>query len=186
MAQDRRESNKKYYEKHKKRWRKYNRKRRITLKRKLYGNYNYVALNEKQKKFKRYVERGIEPVEAVRKAYPAEQNPGSKLSKLKNNPILKSSIDRYVATMIDVGFIDKYEARKLHTIAEKTDQESNPHADRNTILILQDWRKTRGLDVERSESRSLNINITMTEEQVDFFLRKQKEKEEKEKAIDGS
>jgi len=177
-CQDRRESNKKYYEKHKKRWKKYRRKAKIKAKKVLYGDYNYVALTDKQKKFKKAVEQGIEPVEAVKRAYPAEENPGSKLSKLKQNPILASAIDRYVATMLEVGFTDEFEAKKLHTIAKKTDGESNPHADRNTILVLQDWRKTRGLDVERSESRSLNINITMTEEQMEFFLRKQEEKEE--------
>ena len=173
MAKDRRESNRKYYEKHtsKAKRKKYRRKARIKAKKVLYGDYNYIALTDKQKKFKKAVEQGIEPVEAVRRAYPGIDSPGSKLSKLKQNPILSSSIDRYVATMVEAGFTDKFEAKKLHTIAGKTDEESDPHADRNTIIVLQDWRKTRGLDVERSESRSLNINITVTPEQAELIQR---------------
>lgn len=187
MPEDRRESNKKYYEKHKKRWKFYRRKAKIRAKKKLYGDYNYIALTDKQKKFKKAVEQGIEPIEAVKRAYPGIDTPGSKLSKLKQNPILASSIDRYVATMLDVGFTDKFEADKLHTVVSKTDKKSDPHADRNTIIVLQDWRKTRGLDVERSESRSLNININVTEEQMEFFLRMRKQgkmEKRKEEAID--
>lgn len=187
MSKDRRESNQKYYEKHKKRWKKYRQKAKVKAKQKLYGSYNYKALTDKQKKFKKSVEQGIEPVEAVKRAYPGidSHQAGSKLSKLKQNPILASAIDRYVATMVNLGFTDEFEAKKLHTIASKTDEGSNPHADRNTIIVLQDWRKTRGLDVERSESRSLNININMTEEQMEFFLRKQGEMERRKEAIDG-
>lgn len=179
MPEDRRESNKKYYEKHKARWKKYRRKAKIKAKRKAVGPY--MRLSDKQKTFKRAVDQGIDPAEAVKRAYPDTTNIGRKLSEFKHNPILAASIDRYVATMVEAGFTDEFEAKKLHTVVSKTDEESDPHADRNTIIVLQDWRKTRGLDVERSESRSLNINITMTEEQMEFFLRKQKEKE---KAID--
>lgn len=181
MPKDRRESNKKYYEKHKKTWKKYRRRARIKAKKKAFGPY--TRLSDKQKTFKRAVDQGVDPAEAVKRAYPDTTNISRKLSEFKHNPVLAASIDRYVATMVEVGFTDEFEAEKLHTIASKTKKDSNPHADRNTILVLQDWRKTRGLDVERSESRSLNINITMTEEQMEFFLRKQKEKEE---AIDGS
>lgn len=181
MPEDRRASNKKYYEKHKKTWKKYRRRARMKAKKKARGPYR--SLSEKQKRFKRAVDQGIDPAEAVKRAYPDTTKISKKLSELKHNPVLATSIDRYVATMEKIGFTDEFEAKKLHTIAKKTDEESNPHADRNTILVLQDWRKTRGLDVERSESRSLNININMTEEQMEFFLRKQKEKEE---AIDGS
>ena len=185
MPKDRRESNKKYYEKHKKRWKKYRRKARIKAKKKARGPY--MRLSDKQKRFKRAVDQGIDPAEDVKRAYPDTTNIGRKLSEFKHNPVLAASIDRYVATMVDVGFTDEFEAKKLHTIAGKTDEESDPHADRNTIIVLQDWRKTRGLDVERSETRSLNININMTEEQMEFFLRKQgKMEKQKEEAVNGS
>ena len=186
MPKDRRESNRKYYEKHttKAKRKKYRRKARIKAKKKARGPY--MRLSDKQKRFKRAVDQGIDPAEAVKRAYPDTTNIGRKLSEFKHNPVLATSIDRYVATMVEAGFTDKFEAEKLHTIAGKTDEESNPHADRNTIIVLQDWRKTRGLDVERSESRSLNINITMTEEQMEFFLRKKREMEKrKEEAIDA-
>ena len=180
MAKDRRESNHKYYEKHKAKWKKYRLKARKKAQR------PYKMLSEKQKTFKRAVDRGVDPAEAVKKAYPNTTNITRKLSEFKKNPILAASIDNYVATMIETGFTDEFEAKKLHTIASKTGKDSNPHADRNTIIVLQDWRKTRGLDVDRSESRSLNINITMTEEQMEFFLRKQAEmQKQKEEAIDG-
>jgi len=184
MPEDRRESNRRYYEKHKARWKKYRRRAKIKAKKKAFGPYK--VLSEKQKKFKRAVDQGIDPAEAVKRAYPDTTNVGRKLSEFKHNPMLAASIDRYVATMVEVGFTDEFEAEKLHTIAGKTHKDSNPHADRNTIIVLQDWRKTRGLDVERSESRSLNININMTEEQMEFFLRKQGEMEkQKEEATDG-
>lgn len=170
MSKDRRESNRKYYEKHKARWKKYRRRAKIKAKKKLYGSYNYVALTEKQKKFKKAVEQGIEPVEAVRRAYPAEENPGSKLSKLKQNPILGATIAGYVAEMIDAGFTTKYQAKSQFDWCERAlKEDSTPHDVRNAIIILQDFRKTQGWDVERRESRNYNININVGPEQAKFM-----------------
>lgn len=179
MPKDRVQANRAYYEKHKAKWKKY----RLDARKK--AQRPYKKLSEKQKTFKRAVDHGVDPAEAVKRAYPDTTNISRKLTAFKQNPILAASIDNYVATMVEAGFTEEFEAEKLHTIASKTKKDSNPHADRNTIIVLQDWRKTRGLDVERSETRSLNININMTEEQMEFFQRKLEEKKkQKEEVID--
>jgi len=180
MAQSRRESNKKYYEKHKKRWRKYNRKRRMTLKRKVYGpGFNYQPLTPKQKTFKRAVERGIEPIEAVKKAYPGVHSPSTKLSSLKRNPILNATVGGYVADMIDAGFTTKYMAKSQFDWTERANKEgSTPHDVRNAIIIIDGFRKTQGWEVERSEKRSLNLNINVGPEQAKFMENVPEEEEE--------
>lgn len=187
MPRDRRKYFHDYYKKNKSKWKGYI----AGAIAREYGRskISYKKLTNKQKKFKRAVDQGIDPIEAIKIAYPGSTHTHSGLSQIKKNPILAASIDRYVATMIDVGFTDKFEADKLHTVVSKTDEKSDPHTDRNTIIVLQDWRKTRGLDVERSESRSLNININVTEEQMEFFLRMRKQGEmekQKEEAVNGS
>jgi len=185
MPEDRRESNHKYYEKHKARWKKYRRRAKIKAKRKAVGPY--MRLSDKQKTFKRAVDQGLDPAEAVKRAYPDTTNIGRKLHDLKQHPVLAISFDKHMAAMVDAGFTPKYEAESKFAFAERAHKKgSTPHDVRNAIIVLEDWDKVQGLTVERSETRSLNINITMTEEQMEFFLRKQGEMEKrKEQAIDG-
>lgn len=171
MPKDRRESNKKYYEKHKKRWKKYKRKARIKAEKKTRGSY-YTGLSNKQKTFKRSVERGVDPVEAVKRAYPGITNITEKLTEFRHNPVLENTMERFKASMVEAGFTPKYEAEsKFGWVERGKKKDSTPHDVRNAIIILQDWDKAQGLTVERSETRSLNFNINVGLEQAKHMER---------------
>jgi len=166
MPKDRRESNKKYYENHKRKWKKYKRKARIKAEKKTRGSY-YTGLSNKQKAFKKSVEQGIDPAEAVKRAYPGITNISEKLTEFRHNPVLDNTMERFKASMVEAGFTPKYEAESKFAFAERAhEKDSTPHDVRNAIIVFQDWDKARGLTIERSESRSLNINITVTPEQA--------------------
>jgi len=169
MPKDRRESNSKYYEKHKKTWKKYKRRARLKAKRKAVGPY--MRLSDKQKTFKRAVDQGIDPAEAVKRAYPDITNITRKLYDLKQHPVLAISFDRYMADLEDVGLNTKYRAIKYKEMADKTGKESTPHADSVTFRILEHIDDMQGFNIQRSETRSFNINITVAPEQAKHMER---------------
>lgn len=193
MSRDRGKYQQEYYAKHKDKWKEYNataekrKKQKITSHGRVKtGVPYYKKLTDKQKAFKRSVDHGVDPVEAIKKAYPGITNVSRKLSDVRKNPILATSIDNYALAMTEAGFTDKFEAKKLFTIANKTSEDSSPHADRNTIIVFQDYRKSRGLDIARTETRSLNLNITVTPEMAEFWQRKEGEALSQEReAING-
>ena len=186
MPKDRRESNRKYYEKHtsKAKRKKYRRRAKIKAKKRARGPYMW--LSDKQRKFKKSVDQGIDPVEAVKRAYPGITNIPRKLGELKQHPAIAISLDKFMAELEDVGLTIRYEAKKYKEMTDISGKAATPHVNKVASGILMHLDKLRGFEVERKESRSLNINITMTEEQMEFFLRKQGEMEKrKEEAIDG-
>lgn len=154
-------------------------KRKYVRRTKIQTKLPYRRLTDKQKAFKKAVDGGTDPAEAVKAIYTSKGGRGieNMLTEVKRNPVLAASIDNYTATMLKVGFTDEFEAKKLYAIADKTKKDSSPHIDRNTIIVFQDYRKSRGLDIARSETRSLNININLTEEMAEFWQRKQKKEE---------
>jgi len=174
MPTDRRESNKKYYEKHKKTWKKYRRRARIEAKKKTRGPY--MRLSDKQKKFKRAVDQGIDPAEAVKRAYPNITDITRKLHDLKQHPVLAISFDSYMADLEDVGLNTGYRAKKYKEITDKSNNESTSHTDKVTSGILMHIDKIQGFEVQRSESRNYNINITVTPEQAEHMKRVEEEK----------
>jgi len=175
MPEDRRESNKKYYEKHKTRWKKYRRKAKIKAKRKAVGPY--MRLSDKQKTFKRAVDQGIDPAEAVKRAYPGITNISRKLYDLKQHPVLAISFDRFMAELEDVGLSTKYEAEKYKEMTDISGKKASPHVNKVASGILMHLDKLRGFEVQRSESRNYNININVTPEQAKHMERVPEEEE---------
>jgi len=184
MPEDRRESNHKYYEKHKARWKKYRRRAKVKAKRKAVGPY--MRLSDKQKTFKRAVDQGVDPAEAVKRAYPDTTNISRKLYELKQHPVLAISFDKFMADLEDVGLNTRYRAEKYKGMTDKSGKKSTPYTDKVASGILMHIDKMQGFEVQRSESRAITLNINVTQEQWEFMMRGQRQEEkQKEEASDG-